>query len=45
VLFDNATEIYGFSRDVLQPHVERVGFELSDVPSLAASQPRPGELG
>jgi len=36
ILFDNAAEIYGFDRDALKPHVERVGFELSDVRSLAA---------
>jgi predicted TIM-barrel fold metal-dependent hydrolase len=37
ILFDNAAEIYGFDRDALKPHVERVGFELSDVESIAAS--------
>jgi predicted TIM-barrel fold metal-dependent hydrolase len=37
VLFDNAAEVYGFDRDALQPHVERVGFELSDVHTVAAS--------
>jgi predicted TIM-barrel fold metal-dependent hydrolase len=35
VLFENAADFYGFDRAVLQPHVERVGFELSDV--LASS--------
>ncbi len=37
ILFDNAAEIYGFDRNALKPHVERVGFELSDVPSPEAS--------
>ncbi len=37
ILFDNAAEIYGFDRNALKPHVERVGFELRDVPSLATS--------
>jgi hypothetical protein len=37
ILFDNAAEVYGFDRNALKPHVERVGFELSDVPSPAAS--------
>jgi predicted TIM-barrel fold metal-dependent hydrolase len=31
VLFDNAAELYGFDPAVLQPHVDRVGFELEDV--------------
>lgn len=35
ILFDNAADIYGFDRAVLEPHVERVGFEVGDV--LAAS--------
>lgn len=33
VLFDNAAALYGFDVDLLQPHVERVGFELSDLQS------------
>lgn len=33
ILFDNAAEVYGFDRNALKPHVERVGFELGDVPS------------
>lgn len=37
ILFDNAAEIYGFDRDALQPHVERVGFDLSDLRTPAAS--------
>ena len=36
ILFDNAAEVYGFDRDALKPHVERVGFELRDVPSPQA---------
>ena len=37
ILFDNAARLYGFDRAVLQPHIDRVGFELEDllVPSLA----------
>ena len=31
VLFDNAAELYGFDLAVLQPHVERVGFEPGEV--------------
>ena len=31
VLFENAADVYRFDVDALQPHVERVGFELSDV--------------
>jgi predicted TIM-barrel fold metal-dependent hydrolase len=31
VLFDNAAQLFGFDRDLLQPHVDRVGFELADV--------------
>jgi predicted TIM-barrel fold metal-dependent hydrolase len=37
ILFDNAAEVYGFDRNALKPHVERVGFELGDVPSRTAS--------
>ena len=28
ILFDNAAEVYDFDRAVLQPHVDRVGFEV-----------------
>ena len=31
ILFDNAADIYGFDRAVLQPHVDRIGFELDEV--------------
>jgi predicted TIM-barrel fold metal-dependent hydrolase len=31
VLFDNAAELYGFDRGLLQAHVERVGFDLTDI--------------
>jgi predicted TIM-barrel fold metal-dependent hydrolase len=31
ILFDNAAELYGFDREVLQPHIDRVGFELDEV--------------
>jgi predicted TIM-barrel fold metal-dependent hydrolase len=35
VLFDNAAILYGFDVDRLQPHVDRVGFELADVLALS----------
>jgi predicted TIM-barrel fold metal-dependent hydrolase len=31
ILFDNAADLYGFDREVLKPHVDRIGFELGDV--------------
>ena len=31
LLFDTAAELYGFDTVALQPHVERVGFELDDL--------------
>jgi predicted TIM-barrel fold metal-dependent hydrolase len=31
VLFDNAARLFGFDADRLQPHIDRVGFELSDI--------------
>jgi predicted TIM-barrel fold metal-dependent hydrolase len=37
ILFDNAAEVYGFDRNALKPHVERVGFELGNLPFPAAS--------
>jgi predicted TIM-barrel fold metal-dependent hydrolase len=37
VLFENAVDFYGFDRDLLQPHVDRVGFELADVGSQNAA--------
>jgi predicted TIM-barrel fold metal-dependent hydrolase len=35
ILFDNAAKLYGFDVGLLQPHVERVGFELEGL--LAAT--------
>jgi predicted TIM-barrel fold metal-dependent hydrolase len=35
ILFDNAATLYGFDVAALQPHVDRVGFEVDDL--LAAS--------
>jgi predicted TIM-barrel fold metal-dependent hydrolase len=35
ILFDNAAKVYAFDLAVLQPHIDRVGFEVGDV--LAAS--------
>jgi predicted TIM-barrel fold metal-dependent hydrolase len=29
ILFDNAADLFRFDRDVLRPHVERVGFDLT----------------
>lgn len=31
VLFDNAADLYGFDRQRLAPHVQRVGFDLDDL--------------
>jgi len=31
VLFGTAADVYGFDRAALQPHVERVGFDLEDI--------------
>jgi predicted TIM-barrel fold metal-dependent hydrolase len=31
ILFDNAADLYGFDRDLLQPHVDRVGFEVDEL--------------
>jgi predicted TIM-barrel fold metal-dependent hydrolase len=28
ILFDNAADLYGFDRDTLRPHVDRVGFDI-----------------
>jgi predicted TIM-barrel fold metal-dependent hydrolase len=28
ILFDNACDLFGFDRAMLQPHVDRVGFEI-----------------
>jgi predicted TIM-barrel fold metal-dependent hydrolase len=30
ILFENAADIYGFDRAALQPHVDRVGFDLEE---------------
>jgi len=40
ILFSNAAEVYGFDVDMLQPHVDRVGFELDDGPPEADPTPR-----
>ena len=37
ILFDTAADVYGFDRDVLQPVVDRVGFELDDVRTTATA--------
>jgi predicted TIM-barrel fold metal-dependent hydrolase len=31
ILFDTAADVYGFDVDALQPDIERVGFEVSDI--------------
>jgi hypothetical protein len=31
ILMETAARVYGFDLDALQPHVDRVGFELADV--------------
>jgi predicted TIM-barrel fold metal-dependent hydrolase len=33
ILYDNAAELFGFDVGLLAPHVERVGFELDDLPA------------
>ncbi len=33
VLYDNAAELYGFDPVLLQPHIERVGFSLDEIPA------------
>ena len=30
MLFDNAAAVYGFDRDALRPHIDRVGIDLTD---------------
>jgi predicted TIM-barrel fold metal-dependent hydrolase len=35
ILFDTARSLYGFDADVLQPHIDRVGFEVTDVRARA----------
>lgn len=35
VLFRNAASVYGFDMDALEPHVDRVGFELSTIPAAS----------
>ena len=38
ILFDTAADVYGFDRELLQPVVDRVGFDLRDMrPTAAAS--------
>ena len=37
ILFDTAADVYGFDRDVLQPVVDRVGFDLDDVRATATA--------
>jgi hypothetical protein len=32
VLYGNAAEVYHLDLDALQPHIDRVGFELDDIP-------------
>jgi hypothetical protein len=31
ILFENAADFYGFDPAVLQPHVDRIGFQIDDV--------------
>jgi predicted TIM-barrel fold metal-dependent hydrolase len=40
IVFDNAVAVYGFDRAALEPHVDRVGFELADVRADAAEVAR-----
>src|SRR5262249_48331201 len=41
VLMQTAAQVYGFDLDALQPHVDRIGFDLTDVRANAAELPRP----
>ena len=36
VLYENAAELYHFDLAALQPHVDRVGFELEDLAATPA---------
>lgn len=38
MLFDNAAAVYGFDRTALQPHIDRIGFNLADVQGNASGQ-------
>jgi hypothetical protein len=40
ILLENAAEVYNFELDALQPHIDRVGFELADVRADAAELTR-----
>ena len=31
IVFDNAANLYGFDREALQPHVERIGFDIGEL--------------
>jgi len=35
ILFDNAADVYGFDRNALKPHVERIGFDLDEIAASA----------
>lgn len=37
VLYENAAELYRFDHAALQPHIDRIGFDLSDVPAGTAA--------
>jgi predicted TIM-barrel fold metal-dependent hydrolase len=37
ILFDTAADVYGFDRDVLAPHVDRVGFDVETVLASSAA--------
>ena len=36
ILFDNTLDVFRFDRDVLAPHVERVGFDLEALATAGA---------
>jgi predicted TIM-barrel fold metal-dependent hydrolase len=38
VLFENAAQLYGFDMSLLEPHIERVGFDLAAVPAVGTDQ-------
>ena len=40
IVLENAAQVYNFDLDALQPHIDRVGFELADVRADAAELTR-----
>jgi hypothetical protein len=38
ILYENAATLYGFDMDALQPHIDRVGFDLHNPPLVSPDQ-------